>query len=120
MFAFVYKTWRFPQIVCSASRDWKFLLIGATVAFLLHVAAHWTSRLPVWQRLIRRFVWWKDGLPPEQAPVGEILNPHPIPLFPSPDQNKAFWQTSAYSSAANTFNEAALARAVMLPGAVSL
>ena len=28
---------------------------------MFHVAAQWVSHLPIWQRLVRRFIWWKDS-----------------------------------------------------------
>ena len=56
-----------------SGRDWQFLLIGAAAAFCIYVAAQWASGLPVWRRLVQRFIWWKDGVQPEATPVGMPL-----------------------------------------------
>ena len=80
---------RRPQVTCSAAagtlyaqarprgllsgRDWQFLLIGAAAAFCIYVAAQWASGLPVWRRLVQRFIWWKDGIQPEVTPTGMLL-----------------------------------------------
>lgn len=55
------------------ARDWQFLLIGAATAFCLYVAAQWACKLPVWRRLVQRFIWWKDGVQPEATPAGMLF-----------------------------------------------
>ena len=53
-------------------RDWQLLAAGAFLALAFHVAAKWISHLPIWQRLVRRFIWWKDGELADTSYTGSI------------------------------------------------
>lgn len=57
-----------PAVRPSSSREWQFLTIGALLALSLHVAIQWLLHLPFWQRLVQRFIWWKDGFVPDGSP----------------------------------------------------
>lgn len=46
------------------SRDVEFLFLGAAVALSAHYAVQWLGHTPWWQRVSRKFIWWRPDVPP--------------------------------------------------------
>jgi hypothetical protein len=47
-----------------SGRDYRFLLLGGILAVVTNVFLAWASHLPLWQRIVRRFIWWGSKAPP--------------------------------------------------------
>lgn len=41
-----------------SGRDWRLMVVGAVLALLANVFLAWSSHLPLWQRVVHRFIWW--------------------------------------------------------------
>ena len=42
-------------------QQWRWLGYGVVIALVLQYALQWASHLPIWQRLVQRFIWWRYG-----------------------------------------------------------
>ncbi len=47
----------------------QFLALGAAAAFSAQYALQWLGHTPWWQRVSRRFIWWRPDAPPH-SPYG--------------------------------------------------
>ena len=42
-------------------QQWRWLGYGMALALVLQYLVQWASHLPIWQRLMQRFIWWRHG-----------------------------------------------------------
>ena len=61
------------------SQQWRWLGVGVALAILLQFTLQWASNLPIWQRVVQRFIWWRQGGPvggrPPPSAMGAPLAP---------------------------------------------
>jgi hypothetical protein len=46
----------------ASGREWQYLWVGALLASLVQTLCSWAVHTPVWQRIYRRFIWWKPQM----------------------------------------------------------
>lgn len=69
-----------PEQAHHRSRNMEFLFLGAAVALAAQYAVQWLGHLPWWQRISRRFIWWRPEAPPH-SPYGSYAGQTCMLLF---------------------------------------
>ena len=69
-----------PEQAHHRSRNMEFLFLGAAVALAAQYAVQWLGHTPWWQRVSRRFIWWRPDAPPH-SPYGSYAGKTCMPLF---------------------------------------
>jgi len=53
-----------PPPVAGKGRDLRLVILGAGLALCAHYVLQWLGHMPWWQRISRRFIWWRaDAVP---------------------------------------------------------
>ena len=52
-----------PGLRLGTPQQWRWLGVGVALAILLQYTLQWASHLPIWQRVVQRFIWWRQGGP---------------------------------------------------------
>ena len=58
-----------PERTTTRTRDMQVLFLGVAVALAAQYAVQWIGHTPWWQRVSRRFIWWRPDTPPH-SPYG--------------------------------------------------
>ena len=58
-----------PEQAYPRPRHMQFLALGAAAALAAQYALQWLGHTPWWQRVSRRFIWWRPDAPPH-SPYG--------------------------------------------------
>ena len=65
-----------PEPTHPKSRPMQFLFLGAMAALAAQYALQWLGHTPWWQRVSRRFIWWRPEDPPH-SPYGSYAGKAP-------------------------------------------
>ena len=58
-----------PERTITRTRDMQVLFLGIAVALAAQYAVQWIGHTPWWQRISRRFIWWRPDARPH-SPYG--------------------------------------------------
>ena len=58
-----------PERTTTRTKDMQILFLGIAVALAAQYAVQWIGHTPWWQRISRRFIWWRPDAP-AHSPYG--------------------------------------------------